>query len=102
MNYPHIVFVCTSCGSSHKTKQQVVKSGGERLLAQLKTLHQDWVLQDEFTIEPVECMGVCDQACAIAFISPNKQTYLFGCLPADSTCVGSTRNRRPRLCPSVS
>lgn len=90
MNHQHILFVCTSCGSSHKTKQYVVKSTGERLLKQLQTLHHDWVLQDDFSIQPVECMGVCEQACAIAFVSPDKQTYLFGNLPADSACVEAT------------
>lgn len=90
MNHQHIVFVCTSCGSSHKTKQYVAKSGGERLLERLQTLHRDWVLQDEFAIQPVDCMGVCEQACAIAFVSPSKQTYLFGSLPADAACVEST------------
>lgn len=90
MNHPHVIFICTSCGSSHKTKQYVVKSGGERLLEQLKLLHHDWTLQDEFSIQPVDCMGVCEQSCAIAFVSPNKQTYLFGGLPADSACVENT------------
>lgn len=90
MNHQHIIFVCTGCGSSHKTKQYVAKSGGERLLEQLKTLHDDWALQDEVAIEPVECMGVCEQSCAIAFVSSGKQTYLFGTLPADAACVEAT------------
>jgi predicted metal-binding protein len=90
MNHQHVVFVCTGCGSSHKTKQYVAKSGGERLLEKLKTLHHDWVLHDEFLIQPVDCMGVCEQPCAIAFVSPNKQTYLFGGLPGDSDSVENT------------
>lgn len=90
MSHPHIVFVCTSCGSSHKTKQYAAKSGGERLLEKLKILYQDWGLQDDFSIQPVECMGVCDHACAIAFVSPDKQTYLFGSLPGDSDNVEKT------------
>lgn len=90
MTHQHIIFVCTSCGSSHKTKQYVAKSGGERLLEKLQTLYCAWTLQDEFSIQPVECMGVCEQACAIAFVSPNKQTYLFGSLPGDATSVEAT------------
>lgn len=35
-------------------------------------------------------MGVCEQACVIAFVSPDKQTYLFGNLPGDSICVEVT------------
>ncbi|MBN3872017.1 MAG: DUF1636 domain-containing protein [Nostoc sp.] len=90
MNHQHIIFVCTSCRSSHQTKEYVAKSGGELLLEKLQTLYHNWVLQDEFSIQPVECMGVCDQACAIAFVSPNKHTYLFGDLPADAECVEKT------------
>ncbi|MEH2261332.1 DUF1636 domain-containing protein [Nostoc sp.] len=90
MNQQHIIFVCTICGSSHQTKQDVAKSDGERLLDKLQTLYHDWVLQDEFSIQPVECMGVCEQVCAIAFVSPNKHTYLFGDLPADAERVEKT------------
>jgi predicted metal-binding protein len=90
MKHSHVLFVCTSCGSSHKTKQYVAKSGGERLLEKLKSLHRNWALQDEFSIQQVECMDVCDQACAIAFASPHKHTYLFGRLPADAESVDTT------------
>ncbi|MEH1791120.1 MULTISPECIES: DUF1636 family protein [unclassified Nostoc] len=90
MNHQHIIFVCTRCGSSHQAKPDVAKSDGERLLEKLQTLYHDWVLQDEFSIQPVECMGVCDRACAIAFVSPNKHTYLFGDLPADAERVEKT------------
>ncbi|MEH2449092.1 MAG: DUF1636 domain-containing protein [Nostoc sp.] len=90
MNHQHIIFVCTICGSSDQTKQYVAKSDGELLLERLQTLYYDWVLQDEFSIQPVKCMGVCDQACAIAFVSFNKHTYLFGDLPADAERVEKT------------
>jgi predicted metal-binding protein len=90
MNDQHILFVCTSCGSSHKTKQYMVKSEGEWLLEKLQTLYDDWVLRDDFAIQQVECMGVCDQACAIAFVCPQKQTYLFGGLIADLANVEGT------------
>jgi predicted metal-binding protein len=86
----HALFVCTNCGSSHEAKQDGVKSDGERLLEKLQRLSADWALQDNFAIQPVECMGVCDQACAIAFVSPHKQTYLFGSLPADAASVAAT------------
>lgn len=90
MNDRHILFVCTRCGSSHKTKQYVAKSEGECLLEKLQTLYDDWALHDDFAIQPVECMGVCDQSCAIAFVSPKKQTYLFGGLIADLANVEAT------------
>lgn len=90
MNHQHIIFVCTICGSSHQTKQYVAKSAGERLLDKLQTLYHDWVLLGEFSIQPVKCMGVCDQACAIAFVALKKHTYLFGDLPADPERVDKT------------
>ena len=76
---------------SHKTKQYIAKNGGERLLEKLQTLlYHEWVLQDDFSIQPVECMGVCELACAVAFVAPNKHTYLFGDLPADAELVEKT------------
>ena len=90
MNHQHIIFVCTRCESSDRPKQYVSKSGGERLLEKLQSLYHDWMLQDEFSIQPVECMGVCDRACAIAFVCSNKHTYLFGDLPADAEGVEKT------------
>lgn len=90
MKPQHIIFVCIGCGSSHKTKQYVVKSGGERLLEQLQTLHRDWSVQDEFSIRSIDCMDACDQACAIALMSPGKPTCLFGNLPVEETQLEST------------
>lgn len=83
MTQPHTVFVCTTCASAHRTKQPIKISGGDRLLTQLRTLLQQWPLQGEFSICPVDCMGVCDQDCAVALSAPGKNTYLLGNLPVD-------------------
>lgn len=86
----HIIFVCTSCASAHRTKQAIRRSGGERLLEQLQALHQDSPLQAEFSIQPVECLSACEQDCAIALIGADKPTYLFGRLPVEEEELEST------------
>jgi predicted metal-binding protein len=85
----HTMFVCTSCASAHRTKQPIRRSGGERLLEQLQNLHQTSPL-DAFSIQPAECLGACEQDCAIALIAPGKHTYLFGNLPVDDEHLEST------------
>jgi predicted metal-binding protein len=86
MNQPHTIFVCTTCGKN----QQNCQSNGDRLLAQLQRLHQAWSLQTTVSVQAVTCMGVCEQDCAIALVSPGKRTYLFGNLPADEARIEST------------
>ncbi|MEH2289867.1 DUF1636 domain-containing protein [Nostoc sp.] len=90
MNHQHVIFVCTNCESSDRPKQHTAKSGGEQLLKELQSQYHDWMLQDEFSIQPVKCMGVCDRPCAIAFVCSDKHTYLFGDLPVDTECVEKT------------
>jgi predicted metal-binding protein len=85
----HVMSVCTSCASAHRLKQAIRRSGGERLLAQLQTIHQTSPL-DAFTIEPTECLGACESDCAIAFNAPGKYIYLFGNLPVDDEQLEST------------
>ena len=86
MTHPHTIFVCTTCGKN----QQSDRSDGDRLLAQLQTLHKTSSLQQSVSIQPVKCMGVCEQDCAIALVSPGKRTYLFGNLPTDAARIEST------------
>ncbi len=86
MTHPHTIFVCTTCGKN----QQDDRSDGDRLLAQLQTLHKTSSLQQSVSIQPVKCMGVCEQDCAIALVSPGKRTYLFGNLPTDPARIEST------------
>jgi predicted metal-binding protein len=90
MSPQHTIFVCTTCASAHRTKKAIRVSGGERLLEQLKTLHNGWSLYDDFSIQPVNCMGVCDRDCAIALMAPGKSTYLIGNLSIDDGNLEST------------
>lgn len=90
MNHPHAIFVCTTCGKNQQSDRKNDPSGGDRLLAQLQTLHQTSSLHKTVSIQPVKCMGVCEQDCAIALVSPGKRTYLFGNLPTDAARIEST------------
>ena len=85
----HVISVCTSCASAHRLKQAIRRSGGERLLEQLQALNRTAPVA-EFSIEPNECLGACDRACAIAFNAPGKYIYLFGDLPVDEEQLEST------------
>ncbi|NER97175.1 MAG: DUF1636 domain-containing protein [Symploca sp. SIO1B1] len=94
MKIPHTLFVCTTCASTWKEGKRVGVSGGQKLLEQLSHLHQDWDLQAEFSIKPVECMSACSRPCAISFAAMSKYTYVFGglataeeTLPTISTAV---------------
>ncbi len=87
--HQHVMSVCTSCAGAHRTKQAIRRSGGERLLEQLKTLLQNSPLE-AFSIQPAECLGACEQDCAIALNAPGKQIYLVGNLPVDDEQLEST------------
>jgi predicted metal-binding protein len=88
MSDRHILFVCTSCASAHRTKQAIRRSGGERLLEQLQSLHQASPLS-EFSIQPIECLSACEQDCAITLIAAGKPTYLLGKLPVEEDRIES-------------
>ncbi|NJO78537.1 MAG: DUF1636 domain-containing protein [Cyanobacteria bacterium RM1_2_2] len=92
MNEQHILYVCITCGEQKKkTKSdEANKRDGERLIEQLQTLHQNWELRENFALQPIKCMGVCERDCAIAFIAAGKRTYLFGNLPTDDSCLEET------------
>jgi predicted metal-binding protein len=92
MNNQHILYVCTTCGEHAKNTQSntVNQRGGEKLLERLQTLHRDWELRENFAIQAVKCMGVCERDCAVAFIAAGKRTYLFGNLPTDDSRLEDT------------
>jgi predicted metal-binding protein len=72
----HTLFVCTTCATLRPNTQAPTE--GQRLLEHLTALAQDWDLQNQFAIQPVKCMFVCEKACAISFTAAGKYTYLFG------------------------
>lgn len=81
MKNQDVVLVCTLCGSDAQTRAQAIKSDGERLLEQIQALHQSETLEVSF--QPVRCMAVCKNPCAIAVMGQGKRTYIFGDLPVE-------------------
>lgn len=74
----HKLFVCTTCASTWQEGKRIGTSGGEKLLAELVNLAQNWSLKDEFIVESVVCMSACSHACVVSFTALGKYTYLFG------------------------
>lgn len=81
MKTQDVLLVCTLCGGTSQTRSQGIPNGGEKLLAQLQAQNQAKTL--DISIQPVRCMAVCKQSCAIAFMGHGKRTYLFGHLPVE-------------------
>jgi predicted metal-binding protein len=81
----HTMFVCTTCASKWENGKRVGESGGEKLLKRLQADYIDSQLNEEFIIQPVECMSACSCSCVICFVSAGKNTYLFGNISPDLT-----------------
>lgn len=86
----HSLFVCTTCASTWQDGKRVGESGGEKLLASLKQLQENWLYQTDFPIQAVECMSACSRPCAVSFAAFGKYTYLFGDLPIDEENLSET------------
>lgn len=85
MKANHTLFVCTTCASVWKDGKRVGISGGETLLNQLTELYQNWELQEEFSLQAVECMSACSSPCVVTFAAAGKFTYIFGNLAVDGS-----------------
>ena len=90
MKTQHKILVCSTCASSWQDGKRVGVSGGQKLLEELTQQAQNWSHSSEFTIESVECMSACSQACVIAFTASGKFTYLFGNLDCDAGNLSAT------------
>jgi predicted metal-binding protein len=86
----HSLLVCTTCAGTWQNAKKVGISGGEILLKELCQLHQSWELRSQFEIRAVSCMSACSHACAVAFASQGKYSYLFGDLPSDPENIPTT------------
>ena len=85
LNQKHNLFVCTTCGGKWEDGKRVGESKGEQLLKQLQEFAEDSELQNQFSIQGVECMSACSHSCVVAFAAAGKSTYLFGNLPVDNS-----------------
>jgi predicted metal-binding protein len=78
------LLVCILCQSSQTEERQAGLSEGQFLFNQL----QDGLETSSeacIRLQPVRCMGACDRACVVAFMAPNKLTFILSQLsPIDS------------------
>ena len=78
---PMTLYVCTTCRDAQHVQGQDGPCGGARLYAAIKALPSD----DAIEIVGVECLSSCKRTCAVSFSAPEKWTYVYGDLPADSS-----------------
>jgi predicted metal-binding protein len=72
------MFVCALCRFSATDKEQNGVRGGQLLLDSLSAgLGESNAIQ----VSSVKCMGSCSRSCVVAFMAPNKYTFIFGGLP---------------------
>ena len=78
------LLVCILCQSSQTEARQAGLSEGQFLFNQL----QDGLETSSeacIRLQPVRCMGACDRACVVAFMAPNKLTFILSQLsPSNS------------------
>ncbi len=86
----HSLLVCTTCASTWQNGKKVGVSGGEILLKELESLHQDWERRSQFEVRAVSCMSACSKACVVTFASAGKYSYIFGDLPSDNEHISTT------------
>lgn len=86
----HSLLVCTTCASTWQNGKKIGVSGGEILLQELESLHQDWEKRSQFEIRAVSCMSACSKACVVTFASAGKYSYIFGDLPSDNEDISTT------------
>lgn len=74
--HPVTVFVCTACRfPASDSGETGTVSLGETLLARLlDRLPRETAV----TLQPVDCLAVCDRPCTVAFSGQDRWTYLIG------------------------
>ena len=75
------LYVCTTCRDAQHVQGQDGPCGGARLYAAITSLASDAAIE----IVGVECLSSCKRTCAVSFSAPDKWTYVYGDLPADSS-----------------
>ncbi|MEL6400149.1 MAG: DUF1636 domain-containing protein [Cyanobacteria bacterium J06626_4] len=70
------LFVCALCRFSPTEKSRQGVSGGEHLIAQLRTQLAARNLSSVVQLEPLRCMAGCSQPCNVSVAAPGKLTYI--------------------------
>jgi predicted metal-binding protein len=73
----HVMYVCTGCNFSKTTAEKHGARAGRALWDALRAeaTRRGGVAAH---LEPVACLSVCRDACAVALIAPRKYAYTFG------------------------
>ena len=74
------IYVCTTCRTSDEPLEPRDQRAGARLFAELTEQGSH-----DFEIIGVECLSVCKRPCTVSFAAPDKWTYIYGDLPADTS-----------------
>jgi predicted metal-binding protein len=80
--FAHVLYICTGCNYSKTPDESKSRRGGNVLFA---------AVMDEIQrrggapvhVEPVACLSVCKDSCALALTAPDKYTYTFGWVAPD-------------------
>ncbi|NEQ54343.1 MAG: DUF1636 domain-containing protein [Leptolyngbya sp. SIO3F4] len=78
----HTLFICTSCNFAAGQREHLGQRGGYLLWQSLLKCQQQEQLLPNVNVQPVECLSACNRFCTIALASPEKNTLMFGDLPA--------------------
>ncbi|WP_237480493.1 DUF1636 domain-containing protein [Lichenibacterium dinghuense] len=76
--HPTTLYVCVTCRAEGDTSE--VRAGRRLHDALAAELGGDPAVR----IVPVECLSACRRPCAASLTAPNKWTYVYGDLPAES------------------
>lgn len=87
----HVMYVCTGCNFSKSAAERHGVRAGRTLWDALRaevarrggaTIH----------LEPVACLSVCRDACAVALTAPRKYTYTFGWVESTAAAAADLLN----------
>lgn len=74
------ILVCATCRAEGEPTLPAERAGA-RLLASLRVAA---AAEPALEIVSVECLSVCKRPCTVGFAAPDKWTYVYGDLPAES------------------
>lgn len=76
----HVVYVCTGCNFSKTLDEKNGRRGGNILWHAVMDELVQRTACSSIHFEPVACLSVCRDSCAVAFTARKKYTYTFGWL----------------------
>jgi len=80
----HVLYVCTGCNYSKTIDEKLGRRGGNVLWQHLIE-ERERRCGAALHLEPVACLSVCKDSCAVALTAPGKYTYTFGWVPPEAS-----------------